>query len=73
MLKGISSRWPGRFGIQIEAPSRQLLIDRELEVDVVTKQSSPTPSPSATELNLGLYGSQFHRESQGKSALPQGR
>jgi len=72
MLEGISSRWPGRFGIQIEAPSRQLLIDRELEVDVlVTKQSSATPSPSATELNMGLYGFQFHRESQGKSALPQ--
>jgi hypothetical protein len=31
MIEGISSRWLGRSGVQIEAPSRLVLIDRELE------------------------------------------
>jgi hypothetical protein len=52
MLEGISSRWLGRFGVQIEAPSRQLLIDRELEVDV-TKQSGATPSPERNGVEYG--------------------
>jgi len=74
MSEGISSRWLGSFGVQIEAPSRQLLVDRELEVDSdVTKQSSATPNPNATELTW--ICSQFHQESRGlsrKPALPQG-
>lgn len=47
-----------KFRRQIEAPSRQLLIDRELEVDVI-KHCSATPSPNVTELTWACSHSSF--------------
>jgi hypothetical protein len=59
MLEGISSRWLGSCGVQIEAPSRQLLIDRELEVEV-TKKSSATEQ---LRVRAQRSEQEFHHES----------
>jgi hypothetical protein len=70
--EGISSRWPGSSGVQIGAPSRQVLIDRELEVDGCKRTEQRNSEPERNGTDYGSVPSFIHRITT-RSALPLGR